>query len=425
MTTTEGILAFLVAVLIGFLIGLERERKRETTGSIFAGIRTFPLISLFGATIGYLSLQTGFWLIAAGLIALSSLLVLSYWRASSGIKIGGTTEIAALVAFSLGTIAGLQELTIALAGGVIVTGILSLRDELRVLSGGLSRADLFAVVQFAAVSLVILPLIPNQNFGPWGVWNPHQIWLLVVLISGVSFVGYVLSKLISTEKSIGLSGFIGGIASSTAVTLSFSERSKTYQELSQMFAAGVLAATAISMLRLLTLIAIISPNLAFSAAPSFLSYCVVSAVGGYIIYRLNQHRNTEGAKLNNPFELKTALSFALFFALILLLTKAAQVFLGDQGTYLASFLSGFSQLDAISLTLAREVKQAMSMNTATQALTLALIGNSIFKVFMAFSLGSRVFAKSLLWLLLLSSLAALVALYFIPSDYLSQWFNGG
>lgn len=418
MIAAEAIYAFLIAVLLGFLIGLERERKREVTGSIFAGIRTFPLISLFGASCGVLSSLSSVWLMMVGLLSLSSLLVLAYWRSSSGAKVGGTSEIAALLAFTLGALAGRGDYIVALAGAVLVTTVLSLRDELRLLSGAISRADLFAIVQFAAVSLVIFPLVPNENIGPWGVWNPRNIWLLVVLISGISFVGYVLSKLISTERSIGLSGFIGGIASSTAVTLAFAERSRKYPELSQMLAAGVLAATAVSVLRLAILIGVIQPRLMLVVLPSFLLYFVVCALGGWLMFRSSHKPAIEAAKLDNPFELKTALSFAALFALVLLITKVAQVFLGDQGIFIASTLSGLTQLDAITLTLAQQSQTGLDMTVATKALALALGANSLFKTGLGFSLASKGFAKALGISLIIAAIAALLLAWFLPLDRL-------
>ncbi len=414
MNPTDDIYAFLVAVLLGFLIGLERERKREYSGSIFAGIRTFPLIALFGAACGVLSLNAGRWMIMMGLLSLSSLLLLAYWRGSSGEKVGGTTEMAALVAFAMGVLAGLGDYVAALAGAVMVTGILSLRNELRLLSGAISRADLFALVQFAAVSLVILPIIPNENLGPWQVWNPRSIWLLVVLISGISFIGYVLSKLISTDRSIGLSGFIGGIASSTAVTLSFSEQSRKNADLSPMFSAGVLAATAVSIARLIILIGIVQPKLVLAALPSFMLYFVICALGGWFLFRRARQDQAKGAKLENPFELKTALSFAVLFALVLLLTRAAQVFLGESGIFIASGLSGLTQLDAITLTLAKQVGEGLGLVVAVKGLALALMANSLFKAGLTISLGAPHFGRSVAWVVVIAGIASLMLAWFMP-----------
>jgi len=303
-----------------------------------------------------------------------------------------------------------------------VTGILSIRDELRVIVGGLTRDDLYAVVQFAAVSLVVLPLVPDQAYGPWGVWNPRNIWLLVVLISGISFIGYLLSKVISAERGIGLSGIIGGIASSTAVTLSFSERSKSNIPLAMMFASGVLAATAVSMVRLLVLIGVLEKDLLLTAIPPFAIYCIVTAFGGWLIFRSNNSAEVEGAKLTNPFELRTALTFALLFAVILLISRAAQEFFGDSGVYLASGLAGITQLDAITLALSRQVGQGLDAYTAAKGLAIALMTNSLFKASLAMSLGNRKYARSITIVLLIAGICALVVAWFFPTDNLIDTF---
>src|SRR5690554_2906438 len=189
-----AIWSLLLAALLGFLIGLERERKREMTGSIFAGVRTFPIIAVFGAIIGQLTAGYGVAVLVIGFISVTVMAALAYWRESAGEKIGGTTGFTVLVTFGLGAFASLNLIGAALAGAVIVTGLLSMRQELRDLSNTVTRQDLFAVVQFAAVSLIVLPLVPNESFGPWGVWNPRAIWIQVVLISGISFLGYVADR---------------------------------------------------------------------------------------------------------------------------------------------------------------------------------------------------------------------------------------
>ena len=417
MNPVNVVPSFFIAALLGFLMGLEREKKREKWGSIFAGVRTFPLIAIFGAASGQIALATNGLIIFAAFLTMGSLLLLSYWRASSGEKVGGTTEVAALVAFTLGVLAGLGQHIAALAGAVIATGILSYREQLRHLVGDLSQEDLFAVVQFAAVSLVILPIVPNHSYGPWGVWNPRSIWFMVVLISGISFVGYLLSKIISMEKGIGLSGLVGGIASSTAVTLSFSERSKSNQSISQMFAAGMMVATAVSIVRLLIIVGVLEPSIIPDVLIPYFAYFIVTAIGGWVVYRLGNQEKIEGAKISNPFELKTALIFALIFAGILLVTKAAEIFFGSRGVFLASTIAGFTQEDAITLTLARQVGEGMSPNIAAKGIALSLVGNSSFKTFLAFSLGSRKYARAVAIVMLLASVAVLIAAWYTPTSW--------
>ena len=410
----QVILSFLVAVLLGFLIGLERERKRETQGSIFAGIRTFPLIALFGAIVGTLTQAVSPWVLVGSFLPVAVLIALAYWRETMGEKVGGTTQFAVLVAYGLGVLAGYGSYVAALAGAVVTTGMLSMRTELRRLAGAVSQEDLFAVVQFAVVSLVILPLVPNETFGPWGVWNPRTIWLLVVLISGLSFVGYLASKIIGATRGIGWSGLLGGLASSTAVTMSFSERSKKQPKLDIVYAIGVLAASAVMVPRLWVLLGVLQPRLILPTLVPLGVLFVVTTVGGLSVLRERKRERLEGAKVNNPFELRTALQFALLFALILLLAKAAQVYFGNRGLYVASALAGVTQLDAITLTLAHQVGSGLDVHVAARGLAIAAATNSLFKAGLALTIGSRRFGRSVLATLLVAAVGCIAAAWLLP-----------
>lgn len=390
MSQTEIIWSFLVAGLLGFLIGLERERKREMVGSIFAGVRTFPLIALFGAITALLSREAGSAIMVVGFAAMAVLIGLAYWRETAGEKVGGTTEVAAFVTYGLGVFAGLGFFAAALAGAVITTGILSLRKELRRFTQALSSEDLFAVVQFAAVSLVILPLVPNTELGPWGVWNPRQIWLLVVLISGISFIGYVAVKVVGPRRGIGISGLMGGLASSTAVTMSFTHRSRVQPVLANTFAVGVLGATAVSAPRLLVLLAIVEPSLVLPASIPLGTLFVGTSLIALFLSR-RPIPDDRGPAVSNPFELVTALQFAVVFAAVLLLTRAAEVYLGEGGVYFASALAGVAQMDAITLSLGRQAQGTLAAAVAVKGLALALAANCVFKGGLAYSLGGRRF----------------------------------
>lgn len=414
MTSTSVILAFLAAVLAGFLIGLERERKRETQGSIFAGIRTFPLIALFGAVIGVLTDSNGPWVLVGSFLPMAVLVALAYWRESKGEKVGGTTEVAVLVAYGLGVLAGLGEAIAALAGAVLATTILSMRPQLRRFSEAMSRDDLYATVQFAVVTLVILPIVPNESFGPWGVWNPRTIWWQVVLISGLSFVGYVASKIVGPTSGIGLSGLLGGMASSTAVTLSFSERSKKMPALQLVYAAGVLAASAVMVPRVLVLIGVVEPSMVLPTLVSLGTLMVLSALGSLVALSLRRDGAAEGAEVANPFELRLALQFALLFALILLVAKAAEVYFGAGGLYLASALAGLVKPDAMALTLANQVGDGLAMPVAVRGLAIAVTTNTVFKGVLALSLGAPRYGRTVLSLLVVAGAACLAAAFFLP-----------
>ncbi len=414
LTSPNIILTFLVAVSLGFFIGLERERKRVADNSIFAGVRTFPLIALFGAIVGALAQLSSPWVLIGSFVPVGMLVGLAYWRESKSGRLGGTTEFAVLVAFGLGALAGYGLWVAALAGAVLTTGVLSLRDELRSFAGAVSRADLFAVVQFAVVSAVILPLVPDQQFGPWGVWNPRSIWLLVVLISGLSFTGYIAAKLVGAGRGILLSGLLGGVASSTAVMLSFGERSKREPAAARIFAGGALAASAVTPPRLLILLLVLQPALLLPALLPLGAAFLVTALGTVVIFARNRRRDQAAVTVSNPFELRVALQFAVLFALVLLLVRASQEYLGAGGFYLVNFLAGITQLDAITLTLVGEVGDGLSPITAARGLSLALAANNLFKTVLALTIGGRGFVGAVSGTLLLAAAAAVAAAFLIP-----------
>lgn len=409
-----AIWSVLIAALLGFLIGLERERKRDTQGSIFAGIRTFPVIAVFGAIIGQMSTGFGPSILVAGLIATTVMAALSYWRESAGEKVGGTTGFTVLVTFGLGAFTSLSLVGAALAGAIVVTGLLSMRKELRDLSNTVTQQDLFAVVQFAAVSLIVLPLVPDETFGPWGVWNPRTIWLQVVLISGISFVGYLAMKLAGPRRGATLSGILGGFASSTAVVLTFSRRSREIPQLSGTFVFGALAGSAAGILRVFLIILLVEPRLSAAALVPLATILLVCAVGAFLSRMRARDDDSEGITVSNPFELQTALEFAVLFAAILLITRAAGEFFGTGGIYVASLLGGLIRPDAIALSLTGATFEAIDLTVAVRALILAIGINSLFKAAVGATLGSRAFRRGIMLTLVAAAVLGVAVSWLVP-----------
>ena len=409
-----AIWSVLLAALLGFLIGLERERKRDTHGSIFAGIRTFPIIAVFGAIIGQMSVGFGPSILVAGLAATTVMAALSYWRESAGEKVGGTTGFTVLVTFGLGAFASLSFVGAALAGAIVVTGLLSMRKELRDLSHTVTQQDLFAVVQFAAVSLIVLPLVPNETFGPWGVWNPRTIWLQVVLISGISFVGYLSMKLAGPQRGATLSGILGGFASSTAVVLTFSRRSKEIPQLSGTFVFGALAGSAAGIVRVLLIILLVEPRLAAAALIPLATILIVCAIGAFVSRLRARETDSEGITVSNPFELRTALEFALLFAVILLVTRAAGEFFGTGGIYVASLLGGLIRPDAIALSLTGSTFEAIDLAVAVRALIMAIGINNLFKAAVGATLGSLAFRRGIMVTLVAAAVIGVAVSWLVP-----------
>lgn len=409
-----AIWSVLLAALLGFLIGLERERKRDTHGSIFAGIRTFPIIAVFGAIIGQMSVGFGPSILVAGLAATTVMAALSYWRESAGEKVGGTTGFTVLVTFGLGAFASLSFVGAALAGAIVVTGLLSMRKELRDLSHTVTQQDLFAVVQFAAVSLIVLPLVPNETFGPWGVWNPRTIWLQVVLISGISFVGYLSMKLAGPQRGATLSGVLGGFASSTAVVLTFSRRSKEIPQLSGTFVFGALAGSAAGIVRVFLIILLVEPRLAAAALIPLATILIVCAIGAFVSRLRARETDSEGITVSNPFELRTALEFALLFAVILLVTRAAGEFFGTGGIYVASLLGGLIRPDAIALSLTGSTFEAIDLAVAVRALIMAIGINNLFKAAVGATLGSPAFRRGIMVTLVVAAVIGVAVSWLVP-----------
>ncbi|MEJ2709860.1 MAG: MgtC/SapB family protein [Anaerolineales bacterium] len=379
---------FAVALVIGVLVGLQREFSFEKPEKeLFGGVRTFALVALIGsvAALSAEMLGTPLVFIAFALIVGAFLSITYFIDASRG-DVGLTTEASAVVTFMAGALAYWGELTLAVALGVITTVLLSLKLETQRFVERLTREDIYATLKFAVITAVILPLLPNQDFGPppFDIFNPYKIWLLVVLISAMNFVGYVLVKIVGPKKGIGLTGLLGGLASSTAVTLTFTQRSKTSQatrELAKPLALAIIIAWTVMFSRLLIEIAAVNPVLLASLWPPVGASVLVGLL--YSAYLYFGHRQIEDQEIvfSNPFNLGPAIKFGLIFIVVLLISRAAQVYFGDPGIYLSSLVSGLADVDAIALSVAELSLSPgeVAERVAVQAIILAAVANTFAK----------------------------------------------
>lgn len=393
---------FGVALLIGTLIGLEREFVQQRSGDVdFAGIRTFSLMSLLGSVAAFLSLQHGVGLFIIAYLALAALFTVSHVLEIIRERHEGiTTEVAGLITPLLGAMVVWDLPEVAAALGVITALVLSLKPSLHSIARRMSPEDLRATLEFALITAVILPLIPNQQFGPFDVLNPFEIWLLVVLISGISFFGYVLTKVLGTRRGVGVMGLVGGLVSSTAVTLSFSGRSKENPSLSRLFVGAIALASCVLFPRVLVEVAVVNSALLPRLVPAFSAMLGVGLVSVYLVMRREaQSKEEPGVKLTNPLRLTTAIGFALLFSLVLMLVKGASEFYGDAGVYLASALTGLADVDALTLTAA-ELSAAgqLGERVASTAISLAVLVNTTVKAAMALTLGSKAMRRPVLWI---------------------------
>jgi uncharacterized membrane protein (DUF4010 family) len=416
---SELILRFGIALLIGVLIGLEREYARlKEEVKAFAGVRTFPLIGLLGCSAALVGDLTAGWAFAIILLLLGLLVGVAYAIDAFQGRVGVTSEIAAVMVFVCGALAYWDYLELAAALAVVTFGFLTLKPQLHGLAERLSSEDMYATLKFAIISLIVLPVLPNQTYGPppFDAFNPYKTWLMVVFISGISFLGYVLIKVVGSRRGIGLTGLLGGLVSSTAVTLSFSERSEEHPDLARPFALAITLAWAVMYGRVLVEVAVLNRVLlAVLWMPM-----VAAMLAGLVccVYYYFVQRTDEGSdvKVTNPFELGPAIKFGVLYAVILVVAKVAQFYFQDAGVYVASALAGLTDVDAITLSMAElaGAQGGVALPTAARAVVLATISNTVVKGSIALSAGSNTLRRALLppFVLILSA-GAVVALVLV------------
>ena len=384
-------LRFAVALGLGILIGLERERAKGEEGG--AGVRTFALIALAGAIAGYLQDNLGLgWFALAIFVAVGALLISSYVLTALHGDTGITTEVSALLAFLLGLLCAHGQLQVAAWVAVAMTLMLALKEWLHRLARRIDASDVEATLKFAIVTLIILPLVPDRNYGPvpLDVLNPYKVWLMVVLISGLNFMSYLLIKIVGTEHGIGIAGLLGGLASSTAVTLGFSQRSRQPGADASALALGILLAWTVMFFRVVVMTGLISGQLGLRLAVAMGALCLVSLGACYWLWHRRRARERGEVKPgHNPFELDEAIKFGLLFGVVVFVAKAAQVYLGEAGLYLAAGIAGLTDVDAITLAMADLARSdAQNLNVAARAIVIAVLANTLAKSGLAAGLGS-------------------------------------
>ncbi|MBI3221719.1 MAG: MgtC/SapB family protein [Nitrosomonadales bacterium] len=390
----EALPQFLTSLAIGLLIGLERERKQSAK----AGLRTFALVTLFGTMTGLLSTRTGApWLLIAGLVAVAGMIVAAYLNNPDDEENdpGTTTVIALLLSYGLGAMVwyGLSTLAVMLAIGITV--LLYFKPELRGISQKLTRRDLVAVLQFAVLTFIVLPILPDQNYGPYEAFNPHQAWLMVVLISGVSLAGYAALHVVGTRYGAPLLGIFGGLTSSTATTLIYAKHGKSNQAMLNLAASVIVIASMILPLRLLAVSAVVARGI----MPSLIPVLAIGLLFGLVVALYNWHKMDKATELyipetTNPAELHTAIGFGLLYVAVLLVSAWMVDLAGSQGLYAVALATGLTDADAITLSTLRlfNLGQLSEQQTVT-AIALGFLSNLAFKFGMVVFIGGWMLAR--------------------------------
>jgi uncharacterized membrane protein (DUF4010 family) len=382
-----------IAIFIGLLVGLEREHSRSPNEKTFAGIRTFPLISILGFISALISID---WSVAAFIIiflGFASLVSVSHVFSAKEGRHGATSEVSALIVFLLGALVCWDYIILAAIIAVILTTFLTLKIPLHKFVGKITEEDLYATVKLAVISVIILPLLPNKPIGPLNILNPRMIWLMVIFVSGISYIGYILTKTIGTRRGIAVTGLLGGLVSSTATTFSLSKKSNDAETLSKSFAVGIVMASSIMFLRTLVIILVFNKVLVKSLWIPLLIFMIVSLTIGFILKRKVSESNSKDIEMRNPFILKSALIFGLLFAIIIFISKAVMVYLGDRGIYAVSALAGITSLNAIILTISELFHQNLNEKIAIAGISIALISNTLVKAIIPMIWGSKELSK--------------------------------
>jgi len=391
----ETVWNFATALLIGALLGIERERhRREHDEQTIGGLRTFILFALIGALGGWLTLALDSpWILATALIA-SLAPVLAGYVISARTQpdaLGLTTELAAVAACLLGAMTTLGYRGLAVGLGVAVAAVLAYKQPLHGLVQRLDRDDVYAGLRLLIATFIVLPLLPDQPVDPWGALRPRALWMLVLLISSLSLVGYVATRLLGAHRGIPLTGLTGGLVSSTAVTLAFSRQSRdpAYAAAAPALASGILLGWAVMFVRVIVEVLVVNRALLGDVLVPFAAMAVVAVAAAWYLRRgAGAAERTEGIPLKNPFSLTAAAKFAAFFAVVLLVVTLVQTYSPDRGVYFVAALAGTTDVDAITLSMAQYARSG-SAQIAVEAITLAALTNTVIKTVMVSVLGHQ------------------------------------
>lgn len=405
---------FLVALLIGALIGTERQRRlAEDNVRGVAGLRTFTLIALLGALSATLSVEYGSGFAIAALASFTILVGIAYASSVTALgRIDFTGAVAAVVTFVLGMLSSFPDsILLAVALAILTTWILATRAITHRYVEALSESDLLDTLKMGIIALVIYPLLPETPPDPWGVLNPRQIWLFVVLVSLIGYVGYVLIRILGTDRGLSLTGILGGLASSTALASAMASEAKENREIVSSAAFATAIASCTMFPRVLFIVLVVNRALFMSLLPPLLIMTIVGVVLSYLLMIRKRPIKGKEVMIKDPFRIIPALKFGALFAIVLLASKLASLYFGNAGTYLASIIAGLADVDAITLSMATLAQSTVIPSVAVTSIALAAITNTLVKLAIAYILGSVEFGNRVAVIFVPMVIAGLLAVF--------------
>jgi len=401
MDTFELIQRMTIALAIGLVIGIERgwQQREEAEGERAVGLRTHALAGLLGGAWGAIARGTGDWgVVALGLAFMTfagAIVIFRLRELEHDKTFGATTVVAAMIAFALGAMAVLGDQTVAAAAGVAVAVLLALKTVLHTWLKRLTWEELRAGLILLAMTVILLPVLPDREIAAWLPINPREVWLLTILIAALSFAGYVAIRVAGPQLGIPLSGIAGGLVSSTATTLNMGRLARQHAERTKLFAAAILLSSAVMMLRVIFLVGVVNASLLqFVAPPLVLALLAQGVLAGYLgNWTRSAATVDQPLSLKNPFDLGVVLAFGALLAIIMVLTKLFAAWAGAGGAIALAAISGTFDVDAISLSLARLVPGGLDANTAACAILVAVIANSLTKIALAWTTGGAALGR--------------------------------
>jgi uncharacterized membrane protein (DUF4010 family) len=411
--------AIIVSACLGALVGLIRqwsEQKETPEKTNLGGVRTYTLWALLGCITAYLSEHYSPALLPVALFLVGTQLMVLHWRDGQNSPPGSTTFVSALLTCAVGALVnwGHQQSAVLVAALTMVT--LGIKQPLHSWTRHFTTDDIRSTLQFVAITGVVLPLVPDRAMGPFDGFNPYSTWLMVVLISGLGFAGYIAMRLLGAQAGIMITGVVGGIASSTATTLAFSRRSKDEPEYSRSYAQAVIIACTVMLMRVAAMITAINPDLMRALALPLAAMALpgVAFALWNIIARRHDKASISPPHIHNPLSLSLAIKFALLYALFAFLVKAATSQQFTAGLLPISFISGLTDMDAIALLMANNLRDgSVGLSLAAKCVLAGAIANSLVKAGFALTLGSPLLRRYVSIVLGLTIVAGVLALMFL------------
>ncbi len=409
-----------IAFGLGLLVGMQREKHNKDQ---IAGVRTFTLISILGVVAGFLTrLYDNPYILPLIGLAMAAMLItanLMKLKTQDNPTLGQTTEMAALLMFAIGAYLVVGDRVVGVIMGAAIAILLYVKDHLHKFIGDLEDNDISAIMILAGISLIILPILPDKTFGPFDVLNLRNIWLMVTLIVGISVIGYFIYKFIGKKYGILSNGILGGIISSTATTVSYARFTKKSKNIDKASAFVIFAAATVSLIRVMIEIGAVIPSLLSKVVLPIVALFLLMIGLSVVLFYLTNKENTSDdmPKPENPAQIKSALMFGGIYAIILLAVAFTEQELGNEGLYVAAFVGGLANKDAITLSLSQSIGSGLDTNFGWRLIVVASLSNFLFKIVLCAILGTKQLTKWMALFFGAAILGGLIILWLWPETW--------